>query len=198
MRSEQSNDNAVVQKSDPLQYSGLYAPKILAYLKSHDVAPILDYLIALQLNPANNGKNLRLEHIGQLTVSSMGKGIANPNLRVFKRLIDEEYPYDMMEDIPVNMFCETVVFHGGNYLFFPGLSIHCSELFRAMTESIYRVEGVLSEEFKAEIYHGVTLMLELGNAIARRAGIEKMIRGNDNQREIITEALYNQSPNYIL
>lgn len=193
MHAEQSKDNTAAQNRAPLQYSGLYAPKILAYLESHNVAPILDYLIALQLNPANNGKNLRFEHIGQLAVSSIGKGNANPDFRAFRHLIDEEYPYDMMEDIPINMFCETVVFHGGNYLFFPGLSTHCSELFRAMTESIYRVEGVFSEEFKAEIYQGVTLMLKLGNAIATRAGIEKMIRGNDNPREKITEALSNQS-----
>jgi hypothetical protein len=193
MRGEQSKDSTAAQNRAPLQYSRLYAPKILAYLESHNVAPILDYLIALQLNPANNGKNLRFEHIGQLAVSSIGKGNASPDFRAFKHLIDEEYPYDMMEDIPINMFCETVVFHGGNYLFFPGLSTHCSELFRAMTESIYRVEGVFPEAFKAEIYQGVTLMLELGNATATRAGIEEMTRGNNNPREEITEVLSNQS-----
>lgn len=193
LRSGQSKDNTTAQNCNPLRYSGLDAPKILAYLESHNVAPILDYLIALQLNPENNGKNLRLEHLGQLAVSSIGKGFAGPDLRVFKRLIDDEYPYDMLEDIPINMFCETAVFHGGNYLFFPGLSTHCSELFRAMTESIYRVEGIFSEKFKTEIYQGVTLMLELGNVIATHAGIEKMIRGNDNPREIITDPLYNQS-----
>ena len=99
----------------------------------------------------------------------------------------------MMEDIPINMFCETVVFYGGNYLFFPGLSTNCSELFRAMTESINRGDGVLPEAYKAEIYQGVTLMLELGNAIAVSAGIKKMIRGNDNPREKIADALSNQS-----
>jgi len=46
MRPEQLKDNTAAQNRDPLQYSGLYAPKILAYLESHDVAPILDYLIA--------------------------------------------------------------------------------------------------------------------------------------------------------
>lgn len=193
MRIEQSKDNTAAQNRAPLQYSELYAPKILAYLESHNVAPILDYLIALQLNPANNGKNLRFEHIGQLAVSSIGKGNASPDVLVFKHLIDEEYPYDMMEDIPINMFCETVVFHGGNYLFFPGLSTHCSELFRAMTESIYRVDGVFPEAYKAEIYQGVTLILELGNAIATRAGIENTTRGNNNPREKIMEALSNQS-----
>ena len=173
--------------------SSLQSPKLLAYLESHDVAPILDYLIALQLTPANNGKNLRLERIAQLTVSSIGKGKATPECRVFKQLIDEEYSYDIMEDIPMNMFCETVVFHGGNYKFFPGLSTHCSELFRAMTESIYRVRGVFPEAFESEVYHGVLLMLELGNAIATRAGLSGMIKGNDDPRELITDALCKQS-----
>lgn len=193
MRAEQSRDDSITQNRNPFLSSGLYAPKTLAYLESHNVVPILDYLIALQLNPDNNGKNLRLEHIGQLAVSSMGKGNMAPNLRTFKHLIDEEYPYDMMEDTPINMFCETVVFHGGNYLFFPGLSTHCSELFRAMTETIYRVKGMFPEVFKLEIYQGVILMLELGNAIATRAGIKKMTRGNDNPREKITEVVSNQS-----
>lgn len=183
----------VAPNPNPLQYSGLHAPKILTYLESHNVASIIDYLIALQLNPANNGKNLRLEHIGQLAVSSIGKGYTCPDLRVFKRLIDQEYPYDMMEDIPINLFCETAVFHGGNYLFFPGLSTNCSELFRAMTESIYRVDGVFSNEFKDEIYQGVILMLELGTTIGIRSGINGMIRGIDSPRKEIKEVLSNQS-----
>ena len=173
--------------------SGLQAPKLLAYLESHEVAPILDYLIALQLNPANNGKNLRLERIAQLAVTSIGKGETTPDCQVFKQLVDEEYPYDIMEDIPMNMFCENVVFHGGNYKFFPGLSTHCSELFRAMTESIYRIRGIFPEAFESEVYYGVLLMLELGNAIATRAGLSGMIRGNDNPQELIDEALYKQS-----
>lgn len=193
MRAERSKDSTASRGRAPLQSSSLDAPKITAYLKSHNVTPILDYLIALQLNPANNGKNLRLEHIAQLAVSSMGNGSAEPDLRYFKKLIDEEYPYDVMEDIPINMFCETVVFHGGNYVFFPGLSTHCSELFRAMTESIFRVEGVFPESFRAEIYQGVILMLELGNSIASRAGIERMTRGSDSPREEIQEALSDQS-----
>lgn len=193
LRAEQSKYSTAQEGRAPLQSSGLDAPKIRAYLRTHNVTPILDYLIALQLNPANNGKNLRFEHLGQLVVSSMGKGKATPDVHAFKRLVDEEYPYDMMEDIPMNMYCETVVFHGGNYMFFPGLSTHCSELFRAMTESIYRVDGIFPEEFRAEVYQGVTLMLELGSAIAMRAGIERMTRGNDNPREEIAEVLSDQS-----
>ena len=185
---EQLKDSTTQQDYSMLQSSSLDAPKIKAYLENHNITPILDYLIALQLNPENNGKNLRFEHIGQLVVSSMGKGKTMPDLKVFKRLIDEEYSYDMMEDIPINMYSETVIFHGGNYTFFPGLSTHCSELFRAMTESIYRVDDIFPDNFKNEIYQGVTLMLELGSAIATRADIKRMTRGSDNPREEIREA----------
>lgn len=193
MKVEQPKSSTTQQGHSLFQSSGLDAPKIKAYLENHNATPLLDYLIALQLNPANNGKNLRFEHIGQLIVSSMGKGNAMPDLKVFKRLIDEEYSYDPMEDIPINMYSESVLFHGGNYTFFPGLSTHCSELFRAMTESIYRVDGIFPKDFKTEIYQGVTFMLELGRAIATRAGIERMTRGSDNPREEIREAISTKS-----
>lgn len=193
MLSGESKDFSEGPISNPLQFSGLDAPKLKSYLESHDVTPIIDYLIALQLNPANNGKNLRLEHISQLVVSSIGMSNVTPDLSVFKQLVDEEYPYDMMEDVPINMYCETVLFHGGNYVFFPGLSTHCSELFRAMTESIYRVDDVFPQDFKNEIYQGVSLLLELGNGIASRAGIKRMTRGNDSPREKISSPLLTQS-----
>lgn len=195
MRAEQSKESTTSESRSLLQSSGLDAPKIKAYLGIHYVEPLLDYLIALQLNPSNHGKNLRLEHISQLIVSSIGRGSQRPDLKTFKQLIDEEYPYDVMEDIPTNMYFETVLFHGGNHILFPGLSTHCSELFRAMTESIYRDVSIFSDSFKDEIYQGVTLMLELGTAIARRAGLTKirMERGNDHPREIISEPLISQS-----
>lgn len=187
MRADEANGSSAGTHRAPLQSSSLDAPKIKAYLGGHDVKPILDYLTALQLNPENHGKNLRIEHLCQLAVSAIGQSNKMPDIKTFKRLIDEEYPYDMMEDIPMNMFCETVVFHGGNYTFYPGLSTNVAELFRAMTESIYRVEDVFTEAFKKEIYQGVTLLLELGSAIAARAGIERMTRGSDNPRERIVE-----------
>lgn len=187
MRADEAKAFSAEASRASLQSSSLEAPKIRAYLDGHDVKPILDYLTALQLNPENHGKNLRLEHLCQLAVPSIGHSNTTPDLKAFKRLIDEEYPYDMMEDIPMNMFCETVVFHGGNDTFFPGLSTNVAELFRAMTESIYRVEDVFTEAFSREIYQGVTLLLELGSIIAARAGIERMTRGSDNPRERIVE-----------
>lgn len=178
---------------EALRFSGLEAPKLSAYMESHDCAPLLDYLIALQLNPKNHGKNLRIEHIVQLAVSNLGKSTVRPFFGAFKALIDEEYPVDVMEDIPMNMYTETVVFFGGNYLLFPGLSTHVTELFRAMTEAVFHHNNGFMDDFRTEVRQGISILLELGNLLAYRAGIKEMTRGNENQREKICPPLTNHS-----
>lgn len=178
---------------EALRFSGLEAPKLSAYMESHDCAPMLDYLIALQLNPKNHGKNLRIEHIIQLAVSNLGKSTIRPFFGAFKALIDEEYPVDVMEDIPMNMYTETVVFFGGNYLLFPGLSTNVAELFRAMTEAVFQRENGFTDDFREEVRQGISILLELGNILAYRAGITKMTRGNECQREMICPPLTNYS-----
>lgn len=187
MYSDQLSSSLEQYKNDLLKSSGLEAPKLKAYLASHDCVPILDYLIALQVNPQNHGKNLRIEHITQLAVSCLGLNNTAPNIRIFKSLIDEEYPIDVMEDIPMNMFAETVVFHGGNYVLFPGLSTYVAELFRAMTETIYRCDTTIPKEYQTEVYQGIRALLALGDIIAHRAGINGSTRGNENPRETITD-----------
>ena len=114
MRADTRSANSCSSGRSLLQSSGLDAPKLKAYMASHECTPILDYLIALQMNPQNHGKYLRLEHIAQLAVASLGESSIAPSIEVLKKLIDEEYPQDVMEDIPMNMYAETVVFHGGN------------------------------------------------------------------------------------
>ena len=187
MRTDTDNSNTYSSGRSLLQSSGLDAPKLKAYMASHDCAPILDYLIALQMNPQNHGKNLRIEHIAQLAVSSLGKSSIAPSIDVVKKLIDEEYPQDVMEDIPMNMYAETVVFHGGNYMFFPGLSTHVAELFRAMTEAIYYRDDIFKSDYQREVFQGVSILLELGDLIAFGAGITGLVRGNENPRELVTD-----------
>lgn len=193
MNVEQTKDRSTQINYAHFLPSGLDAPKIKSYLKEHTVVPLMDYLIALQLNPQNHGKNIRFEHISQLIVSSLGEADAIPDVNDFKSLLDDEFSMDLMEDMPINMFTETVVFHGGNYIFFPGLSTDAAELFRAMTEAIYYRDNIFPEFFRGDIYQGVRLLLELGTLIAKRAGIERMTRGNDDPREPISRPLTTHS-----
>lgn len=189
--------NACFQKhnNNLLQHSSLDAPKLKVYMENHDCTRILDYLIALQLRPENHGKNLRIEHITQLAVSCLGKSRKAPDISVFKALIDEEYPMDIMEDLPTNMFAELVTFYGGNYVFFPGITTNAVELFRVMTEAIFHY-GTFENDFRRHVYEGVVILLKIGDLLARRAGIAHTTRGNGNPRENLVEP--NNAHSYIL
>ena len=193
LRKDESKALIAQAAQEALRFSGLEAPQLTGYMENHDCASLLDYLIALQLNPKNHGKNLRIEHIVQLAVSNLGKSTVRPFFGAFKALIDEEYPVDVMEDIPMNMYTETVVFFGGNYLLFPGLSTHVTELFRAMIEAVFHHNNDFMDDFRREVRQGISILLELGNLLAYRAGIKEMTRGNENQREKICPPLTNHS-----
>lgn len=173
--------------------SWLDAPKTIAYLSNHAVPPILDYLIALQLNPQNHGKNIRIEHLLQIAVANLGKSSQTPNIKEFKSIIDQEFSFDLMEDLPNNMFSEPVVFYGGNYTFFPGISTHATEIFRSMTEAIFNKGNIFTRDFRNEVYDGVLFMLELSNLLSAQAGVSGLIRGNENPHETLNEPNTNQS-----
>ena len=63
--------------------SWLNAPKTMAYLNNHAVPPILEYLIGMQLNPQNRGKNIRIEHLLQIAVANLGKSSQTPDISEF-------------------------------------------------------------------------------------------------------------------
>lgn len=173
--------------------SWLNAPKTMAYLNNHAVPPILEYLIGMQLNPQNRGKNIRIEHLLQIAVANLGKSSQTPDISEFKSIIDQEFSFDLMEDLPSNMFSEPVVFYGGNYTFFPGISTHATEIFRSMTEAIFYKSDIFTGAFRNEVYDGVVFMLELSNILSTRAGISGLVLGNGTPREMLNEPKTNQS-----
>ena len=81
---------------------------------------LLDFIIGLQLHPNNHGKNIRIEKLATHIVTNLNDK-QNGDLTLFKKHLDDEYNYDPMEDLPENLFCENVVFYGGNYTVFSGI-----------------------------------------------------------------------------
>lgn len=88
--------------------------------------------------------------------------------------------------MPINMFAEPVVFYGGNYTFFPGISTHATEIFRSMTEAIFNKRNIFTEAFRNEIYDGVLFMLELSKLLSTQAGISGLVRGNETLARRLT------------
>lgn len=187
LRMEESAKDFPQKLHATLPLASLNAPKLKRYFEAHDSDEVLDYIISLQLTPSNHGKNMRIERMAQLAIHTLGKGKTHVETKTLKKLMDEEFSDDIMEDLPMNMFCENVLFFGGNYLFFPGLSTDATELFNMMTDTIYRNEDVFPESFRKTVCQGVTFLLEFGKAIALRSGIKGTIRGNETRRDLVSE-----------
>jgi hypothetical protein len=155
----------------------------LTYIKNHNTADILNYLIGLQLIPENHGKNLRIE---QMITSAFQLVNAKESIefKQLKKEISKNYPDDSMEDPPEGLFTESVLFHGGNYIVMPGISSRSADVFRAIAEAIFILPNTLPKAFVNEVYQGATLLLEIGKKIISRAGLEPNVFVEDGDNAL--------------
>lgn len=164
--------------------------KTFEFIESNNSAPLLDFVIGLQLNPNNHGKNLRIEELATHIVTNLNNKQSG-DLNLFKEHLDEEYNYNPMEDLPENLFCENVVFYGGNYTVFSGIYSYAVEIFKNLTETIFTQDYNLPDKFKNHVYIGITLILELGQILSKKINIAGNIQGaeGDSKFDYSFEAL---------
>lgn len=160
-----------------------FTPKLSAkknnafeFIESNNSTPLLDFIIGLQLQPKNHGKNIRIEKLASHIVTNINNK-QNGDLKSFKKHLDDEFNYDMMEDLPENLFCENVVFYGGNYTVFSGIYGYAVEIFKNLTETIFTQKNNLPDKFKNHVYSGITLILELGEILSKKYNVGGFIQG---------------------
>lgn len=144
----------------------------ISYAKEYETGHIFNMLTGLQLIPQNHGKNLRIEIMAKEALMLLNN-FKEPDYLKLKNVIKESYPMYHAEDPPEGLFTETVLFHGGNYTFMPGIASKSADVFRAMTESIFVKKNNFTKQFKDEIYQGIILLLELGERIFSKANIKR-------------------------
>lgn len=154
--------------------------KTFQYIDTHESTHILNILIGLQLAPENHGKNVRIEELANYLVQNLNSG-QQANLQTLRLYLDKEYADNYMEDPPTNLFCENVVFHGGNYTVFPGIMNSAVETFNTLLSAIFQCENKLPDPFKNRVYHGITFMLRFGQLLADKVGIAGNIAGIDDE-----------------
>jgi len=148
----------------------------LEFIKSNNSASLLNFIIGLQLQPNNHGKNIRIEELATYIVTNINNK-PNCDLESFKKHLDTEYYYNPMEDLPENLFCENIVFYGGNYTVFSGISGYAVEMFKNLTETIFTQKNNLPDKFKNHVYSGITLILELGEILSKKYNVGGFIQG---------------------
>jgi hypothetical protein len=158
--------------------------KTFEFIKSNNSHPLLNFIIELQMQPNNHGKNVRMEELATYIVTNLNSN-PNKNIELFKQHLDREFASNYMEDIPENLFCENIVFYSGNYTVFSGINGYAVELFRNLIETIFTQKNNLPDEFKKHVYSGITLILELGKILTAKFGIEGNIEGAQGERKFV-------------
>ena len=145
--------------------------KTFEFIESNNSYQLLNFIIGLQMQPNNHGKNVRMEELATHIVTNLNSN-PNGNLKLFKQHLDIEFDSNYMEDIPENLFCENIVFYGGNYTVFSGIYGYAVEIFKNLTETIFTQKNDLPDDFKNHVYSGVTLILELGKILSLKFDID--------------------------
>jgi len=152
----------------------------LRYIENHESKHILNTIIGLQLIPENHGKNVRIEELAKHTAINLNN-FKSGQIDLLKKHLNKDYSYSAMEDIPENLFCESVMFFGGNYTVFPGIASYSIEIFRTLTESLFTSKNNLPEEFKDHVSQGITLLLSIGQIIINKTIIQGNIIGSETK-----------------
>jgi len=166
----------------PLAKPNKIENKSFEFIESYNSQQLLNFIIGLQLHPNNHGKNLRVEKLATHIILNLNNN-TNGDLKLFKISLDNEFAYEPMEDLPENLFSENIVFFGGNYTVFAGISGYAVEIFKNFTETIFTQENGLPNEFKNHVYSGVILILELGKILSSKFNNEGYIKGAQGKRK---------------
>lgn len=158
--------------------------KTFTFIESNNSHQLLNFIIGLQMQPNNHGKNVRMEELATHIVTNLNSN-PNGNLKLFKQHLDTEFASNYLEDIPENLFSESIVFYGGNYTVFSGIYGYAVEIFKNLTETIFTQKNDLPDEFKNHVYGGVTLILELGKILSSKFDIEGNIEGAQGDRKFV-------------
>jgi hypothetical protein len=152
------------QKAAPMTFDDL--------LIVYNSVQILGLLGALQLHPANHGRNFRFEQLCLATLRQFNQDDERPSAR-WERLkgVIENYTYGAeMEDPLSNAFTEIAIFEEGNYIVYSGIYDGFTEILNHLTECIFLHRHDLNKDFIKTVRDAIGLLLFMSNSVARDAG----------------------------
>ncbi len=152
-------------------------PSFSQLLATYSSVQLISFTAALQLNPANHGRNVRLENLSRQILLRFDPNDAKP-LATWEAVKDvlENYDEDAwLEDPLTNHFTEIAVFEEGNYVVYPGLYVGFTEVLNQLTECIFLHRHGLPEAYVKEVRSATGLLLWMSDSAAADAEQEAFI-----------------------
>lgn len=127
----------------------------------------------LQAHAQNHGKNVRLEELVEDSIESKGVGKQPLDLSKIDAYLSKAHSFHYMEDPPVNLFTEVIIYHGGDYLVFSGIIEWGRYVLQNMLNAFHYASLSIPDEFRM-ICEDVTLFfLNISDKIVQSIGYER-------------------------
>ena len=145
-----------------------------AELANYDQRELIAILAGLQVYPENHTHAVRLELATRLACCTKNRGTKNVTPSHLQNILSRYLPANgaiaMMEDPPENLFTDNIVFHGGNYIVYPGITDGGTFILRILFQSIFHRGKGLPQRFVETVKVASLSLLILSNQVARRLG----------------------------
>jgi len=165
-----SNDNSVIvtQKMSQLHpFFGRY--------NSFD---LLNSIAALSLLPENHGKNVRFEELTLMALRNFNTNAETAPYEILNNYITENFPDHSSEEIPVNLFTDSITFHNGNNIVFPGITENGAFVLSNLLTAIFIwPDSNIVDQIKENSFQVTTLLFNLSNAVAKKNLFERYEQG---------------------
>lgn len=148
---------------------------------------IVATLAALQLDPANHGRNGRIEDLMRRALRYYRDSDDRPDVPVRElRLVIEQYTDGISQEDPLsNFFTENVAFENGNSTVMSGLYADYARILNCFSDAIFRQVNRLPASFKALCRDAIGVLLGLSEAATKQAGLVPLLDGDDGSENIV-------------
>jgi len=157
--------------------------ELAASLSPFDTVQVLSFLSGLHARPENQSNLLRLDTATLAACHNLSKpGRAKFSPRDLKRVLNQYLGHSSdqayLEDPPENLFTENLMYHGGNYVVYPGIDEGGSFGLQLLLDSISRERDSEISELSMRVRPACLTVLSLSNRVAKYLGHKRNYVGS--------------------
>ena len=144
---------------------------------------LLCKISGLNLLPQNQGRTIRLEIAQRMACSAKSGHNQINNLKlasILSKYLPNNSFYAQQEDPVDNLFTENLIFYGGNYVLYPGITESGIYILQTILNAIFRTNNNLPKIYKDLVYSTSLLLLKISNNISKRLNHKRNMEPSDS------------------